>query len=432
MKPEKPTLTSWYRRRGYVHFDRPLSEAAAIKLATIPHKVSSHSFYPFLSYAVTTQKIEKNAASGHVTYKDPKVRPIAYAAHSDSHIYSYYCHSLSVNYESKLTHNSLVNEILAFRSLGKSNINFANEAFETIKKLGECSAFTTDISGFFDNLDHKLLKKAWSTVLDSASLPSDHYAVFKSLTKFSKVDLQQLYDLLGYSKHNPPRYPSRLCSPEDFRSKVRTSGLIKVNTERKGIPQGAPLSALLSNIYLLDFDLQLKEEINQREGSYRRYCDDILCIVPSGKAEGLYEFVAKLIDNYKLEINEKKTSTHTFFKKNGKLTVNQPLQYLGFIFDGERKLIRSAAFARFSEKMKRGISLAKQTAISRRNYPYKGKEIWKCKLYERYSHLGRRNFIRYGLKSASIMDSKNIKRQLRPLWRKLNQRIQKANYELIK
>jgi hypothetical protein len=49
----------------------------------------------------------------------------------------------------------------------------------------------------------------------------------------------------------------------------------------KGIPQGSAMSALLSNVYLIDFDEYL-QILGQKMGfAYRRYCDDILIICRS-------------------------------------------------------------------------------------------------------------------------------------------------------
>lgn len=425
-RPKHP----WYRPRGYVHFDSPLGQVAAEHLATSPQAVATHAFYPLLRYTVETQKVEKNKATGLVLYKPPKKRPISFSAHADAHIYSYYANLLAIPYEESLGKAGLGASILAFRSLGKSNIDFANEAFELIKGMGECVAFATDISGFFDNLDHLHLKKAWARLLESESLPADHYAVFRSLTKFSYVILEEVLPALGLSMNNPPRSPERLCSPQVFREKIRGAGLVKQHREPKGIPQGSPISALLSNIYLLEFDQRLHAEISRRGGHYMRYCDDILCIVPFSQAENLFELVDGLIGEYQLEINEMKTDTIHFSKVSGTLEAKRPLQYLGFTFDGVRKLIRSSAFAKFSDKMRRGVNLAQQTAKKHNKRRPKAARIWRQTLYERYSHLGNRNFVRYGLRAAEKMNSDAIKKQLRPLWKRLEQRIAKANSEL--
>ena len=48
----------------------------------------------------------------------------------------------------------------------------------------------------------------------------------------------------------------------------------KFDGKRYGIPQGSPMSAILSNIYMLDFDKYCCELANNFGGIYRRYCDD--------------------------------------------------------------------------------------------------------------------------------------------------------------
>lgn len=423
-------LHPWYKHRGYVHFDSPLGIQAAEQLALNPVKVASHAFYPLLRYTVTSEKIKKNRATGKVVSKTKKARPISYAAHADSHIYAYYNYQLGKAYEAKLQFSAAESSVLAFRALGKSNINFANEAFEAIKDMGECIAFATDITGFFDNLRHNDLKRAWAKVLGLSQLPPDHYAVFKSLTQYSYVLKEELFEVLGLSQNNPPQSPARLCSAKDFRSKVRDAKLVVRHTDTKGIPQGSPMSAMLSNIYLFEFDELVQAEISSRGGRYMRYCDDILCIVPASHSDGLSSFVESLIHRYGLDINEKKTETISFSYKSGKLLANRPLQYLGFTFDGTRKIIRSAAFAKFSDKMRRGVSLARQTARKHANNVGGSNTIWRKKLYERYSHLGKRNFISYGFRAAAIMESREIKRQLKPLWLRLDLKIQDANLDL--
>ena len=170
----------WYKPRGYVHFDEPLSRVSAERLVVNASEITKHAFYPFLRYTVETKKIKKDAITGLVVLQDPKKRPISFAAHADAHIYSYYCYILTKHYEERINEFGLGDSILAFRSLGKSNIDFANQAFERINTLGGCVAFATDISSFFDHLNHLHLKKAWTALLGVPQLPPDHYAVFKS------------------------------------------------------------------------------------------------------------------------------------------------------------------------------------------------------------------------------------------------------------
>lgn len=419
--------SNWYRNRGYLHFDSPLSYKKADNLVRNPDLVAKHSFYPFISYIIQSKKVSKDAI-GKVNIK-VKDRPIAYSAHIDSHIYSYYCDILSKLYEDRLISLGLDKSILAFRSLDKSNIDFAYEAFQEIKKMGECSAVALDFTKFFDTLDHDLIKRSWCNLLEVDQLPKDHYNVYKSITKFAMVDKLKLYSLLNISNNNPKRDKRRICSITEFRNIVRAGGHIKSNKQRFGIPQGSPISALISNIYMLDFDLAMKKYVDSYNGKYFRYCDDMLFIVPTDVRDVVVGEAQKEVHKLKVSINTSKTELRTFTHNNNLLVTDKMLQYLGFMFDGENVYIRSSSLARYSEKMKRGVRLAKKTKDKynsiRAQKGFPEKELFKRKLYSRYTHLGHRNFITYGLKAAEKMQSKTIKRQLKPLWNRFHDELEK-------
>jgi hypothetical protein len=203
--------------------------------------------------------------------------------------------------------------------------------------------------------------------------------------------------------------------------------LIQANPDSYGIPQGSPISAFLSNIYMLEFDRYMLKVLEEQGGAYYRYCDDMLFIVPTEFQKTLSGLVVPEINKLKLTINPAKTDICEYRKIGGALTAKKPLQYLGFLFDGQQILLRSAGLARYSERMGRGVRRAKKDCLkfnkARSRKGLAATMLYKRKLYERYSHLGRRNFVRYGLLAADIMDSKAIKRQLKPLWKRLSEAI---------
>ncbi|ELY5801435.1 group II intron reverse transcriptase domain-containing protein [Cronobacter sakazakii] len=421
----------WFKRRGYLHFDKPISENHALNIVTNPNLVARHSFLPFITFTSTTFKVQKDKATDTIN-KISKTRPIAYSSHVDSHIYSYYASILNDLYEKELLARGISDCVLAFRTLNKSNIEFAHEAFEQIKLRGNCSAVALDLSKFFDTLDHLLLKGAWCRLLSTNELPQDHYAVFKSLTKFSKVDRNEVYDLIGISKNNAKHTKTirkQICSFDDFRNKVRKSNLIISNKAGFGIPQGSPISALLSNIYMLDFDTEINKYISSLGGKYFRYCDDMLFIVPSSEKNNVAGEAEKRLFKLKVSLNIKKTEIRDFFVTPLKIKCDKPLQYLGFIFDGHNIFLRSSSLSRYSDRMKRGVRLAKAT-MKRKNKIRKTKglskkNLFKEKIYARYSHVGRRNFLTYGYRASRIMKSKSIRKQLKPLWERLQNEMEK-------
>ncbi len=424
MIEEKPPC--WLKKRNYLHFDRPISELSIINYVSLPKNIASHAFYPFISYKAISYKIRKTDTGIEKVFKD---RPIAYASHIDSHIYSYYNYMLSHKYEDLLTKTDAKDSVLAFRKLDKCNIDFAFSAFQSIKKQQDCVAIALDIKGFFENLDHEILKKSWSSLLELDKLPDDHFAVFKSLTKYASVDKLKIYSTLGMSINNPKYNDFRICTSKDFREKIRPLNLVYVNNKGKGIPQGSPISALLSNIYMFDFDSWLFNIVKRVDGSYFRYCDDIMVIVPLEKEGDILSKIKNKIAFLKIEINDKKTEIRRFYVKDGSHTTDKPLQYLGFTFDGSKVILRSSSLSRFSMKMKGGVKLAKSTMrkrnVMRVTQGLEERPLFKKKLYGMYSYRGGRNFLSYGYRAAKTMDSNAIKSQLKPWWSRLQQEIKK-------
>lgn len=422
---------SWFRKRGYLHFDKPISQEHALNIVTNPHAVANHSFLPFITFTATIFKVQKDKITNAIN-KTPKERLIAYASHVDSHIYSYYASILDKLYEEELQKYDIMDNVLAFRSLNKSNIEFAYNAFQEIKSRGNCSAVALDLSKFFDTIDHLILKKAWCRLLATDKLSEDHYAVFKAITKFSKVDKNKVYELMGIPKNNSKhvkKTKKQICSFVDFRKKVRKANLIKPHKDNFGIPQGSPISALLSNIYMLNFDIEMKEYVSSLGGAYFRYCDDMLFIVPTHEKNNVADEAENRLVKLKVSLNNKKTEIRDFFVTCSRIKCDKPLQYLGFTFDGHNIFLRSSSLSRYSDRMKRGVRLAKATMKSknkiRKSKGLSKKELFKEKVYARYAHVGKRNFLTYGYRASRIMHSKSIRKQLKPLWERLQKEINK-------
>lgn len=203
-------------------------------------------------------------------------------------------------------------------------------------------------------------------------MPNDHFAVFKAITQYTTISKNILFKEFKISPHTPRSdNRKRICTPKEFRLFRKKHKLsldfpdqnLFIPNKNKGIPQGSPISALLSNIYMIDFNDFCQNQISKLGGLYLRYCDDILCIVPTPQVSEIHNLVLKEIMKLKLEIHPTKTEIITFGYDNNKRKVinNKKLQYLGFILKDESITIRPAAFTKYSKKMKRGVSLAKQT-----------------------------------------------------------------------
>lgn len=498
-----------YRIKSYPHFD-PLFNFVKDKnkikeLVSDPThaRVAGHDFLPFVKILQKTprfkwQNDEKHPDGGEYDLES-KIRPISFASHFDTYIYSFYAFALNEIYQEYIKKTGFEEVVLAYRNDlgGKCNIQFAKEAFDEVKKRftsdGSCSVIALDIKGYFDNIQHKKLKEMWLRVIDETELPSDQYHVFRSLTKYSYINLasfQKQFNInLGKIKQKQKKKLKRGENPayqfnslldlipdklgvQNFKEKMnllRERGIVSQNSEfdslrkrvlkKSGIPQGSAMSAVLSNIYLASFDQEIYEK-GIREGFvYRRYCDDLLIICNPAKVNELKDFLmSKIKSDCFLTIQDKKTDVIDFKpNKNGIIrafrrkydekkleflesTIEEKnyknIQYLGFEFNGQNYYIRPASLSRFFRKMKARIVKTVGMAYGKNS---KANVIFKKQLYERYSHLGERNFISYAHNAASEyyvnskkeskpgFNSPSIKKQISAHMRILNQEIEKTS-----
>ena len=130
---------------------------------------------------------------------------------------------------------------------------------------------------------------------------------------------------------------------------------VKVTNER-GVPQGSPLSPLLSNIILDELD----KELERRGHRFCRYADDCNAYVKSRKAgirlkKSITEFIEKKL---KLKVNEEKSAVDRPWRR----------KFLGFSFTyGPNPRIRISKESLKAAKQKiREITVSFKTHANRR------------------------------------------------------------------
>lgn len=363
---------------------------------------------------------------------ETKPRNLFYASHKDAYIYSYYNLQLKQKYEDFLAKHDLGSCVIGYRSGLGSNITFAKEVFSIIQERRQCAVLGFDISGFFDNMEHSILEKQWCALLGLEKLPKDHLKIFRALTRYSWVNKSDCYERLGIGK-KATNVPNPLCSPREFREIIVGNNslypsLIQTNAQQSyGIPQGTPISATLSNIYMMDFDLKMHKLASELQGVYRRYSDDILWVCKIEEIELIENTVNDAIraTGSHLFLNERKTIRSRFEQNSaGELHADVPFQYLGFTFDGQKALIRPHTLSKYYRKLIYKVRAAKNAAW--RAY-MQGKQV-DCKVYKRglyrsVTSLGKSNFHTYVSVATRIMNEPKIKGQVRKHWVRVQQEL---------
>lgn len=141
----------------------------------------------------------------------------------------------------------------------------------------------------------------------------------------------------------------------------------------KGIPQGTPISATLANLYMLAVDSDLAQFAEQAGGLYRRYSDDLLFVIESGRGPDIEDLVTDALRRIGLELAEDKTFRARCTYSGGTQQIRKlsasyedvgrgTIDYLGLSYDGENIRIRPSTISRFHMRMSRGVRQAEYVA----------------------------------------------------------------------
>jgi RNA-directed DNA polymerase len=179
---------------------------------------------------------------------------------------------------------------------------------------GHCYAVDIDLEKFFDTVDHDTLMSRVSR----------------------KVRDKGILRLIG-------KY---------LRAGVVVNG--RLNQASKGVPQGGPLSPLLSNILLDDLD----KELERRGHRFARYADDLIILVKSKRAgERVMESISRFLENkLKVKVNRDKSQ----------VVRAEECSFLGFTFTRKRLAVSEKSITRFKSELRRltgrswGISMGRR------------------------------------------------------------------------
>ena len=389
--------------KPYAHFDLrvSLSMPSIRKYVMDRTKIVTHSFYPFIHFE------KKNSRYGKKGPKKP--RELYYCSHLDRCVYQRYAFLLNYQYNIWACENNIDDVAIAYRdNLGKNNIDFAKDAFDAIRSFPQCFILVGDFTNFFDNLEHQYLKKMMCEVLGVERLPQDYFSVFKNITRFSSWDWKDIVKAAGENiaeRGVRKKIDSKeiVLTKEQFQKNKKD---IKKNISGVGVPQGSPVSAVLSNIYMIKFDKDIKRYVTSKGGIYMRYSDDFIIVLPYERDAEIADFTSYIfsyVESMKglIDLQKEKTSCYTY-KDEVIYEGDQPssINYLGFLFDGKSIRIRPRAITKYYYRMRR-----KAHTIGRSNWiSSKGRHISAKELYSIYSRNDeKQTFIDYAKKAKGIL-----------------------------
>lgn len=410
--------------KSYLHFDYRTRYSTVKDYVENPLWIVKHGFFPFIHKSNIQVKYQENGTNNRPIKIKP--RELYRASHLDSCIYKYYAAKLSERYDDEVAFRKIDENVAAYRTgKGKSNIDYAAEIINFIKEKEEgCFVFLGDFEKFFDTLDHDYLKCKIEELQKVEKLPDDWYKIFKSITKFSWVEQSDLNDIFGPEREQYRKgLKTYFESWDDFR-RFKNAGHIKRNEKGFGIPQGTPISALLSNIYMMDFDSWLNDMSSKYKGKYLRYADDFVLILPfeTTTEQDFRNIVAKVfkyaVDETKLTIEQRKTEQYFFkedkvylFESDKGVTrsiIESKIDYLGFVFDGKIVRMRQKSVSKFYRKADKAIQIAKKNTRTKNANHLIGKRH----IYRYFFDIGERdnrgskfgNFISYAKRCQVIFD----------------------------
>jgi len=176
----------------------------------------------------------------------------------------------------------------------------------------------------------------------------------------------------------------------------------------RGVPQGGPLSPLLGNILLDDFD----KELERRKHRFARYADDSIILVKSKRAgQRVMAGITRYLEKLKVKVNTDKS----------RVVRVQESSFLGFTFKGGKLTATTKVIMTFKRRVRR---------LTGRS--------WGISMQDRYGHIrvyvtGWMNYFGIGMRYTDAVELDHwLRRRIRMCYLKQWGRARKRIGELIK
>lgn len=155
---------------------------------------------------------------------------------------------------------------------------------------------------------------------------------------FNSIPINQENEWLTKPLHEYPTLSSRIQHFLCENKVIYNHSVIQMQS--KGVMAGMPLSPFLSNLYLREFDHQMALDFV----AYARYSDDMVFFCKEDEVERRLNEIVSILNGYGLAINETKTKI---------FGPNEPFDFLGLKFDGDKIDLSDGTILKMKGKIKR-------------------------------------------------------------------------------
>jgi hypothetical protein len=186
--------------------------------------------------------------------------------------------------------------------------------------IANTQAFSKAVHGFVPN---KGVKSAAEEITGWLTLQPVNR---RKRLKYVSIDMK---DFFTTCKASRVRKAYRDMFPGWSRKAIEKASWL--STRHCVLPQGSPVSPILTNVLARKLDRQLTLIAKARKGIYIRYADDIFMIVES--ATGIESTIKKAITNSEFVLNEAKT-------RIGRITSNSGFELLGLRIHADQIMVK--------------------------------------------------------------------------------------------
>jgi Reverse transcriptase (RNA-dependent DNA polymerase). len=195
--------------------------------------------------------------------------------------------------------------------------------------------------------------------------------VLKNIERYVYIEKSQLLNELNHQIVRRKGKTAYFKSIENFGQFIKRNKYLLKKNQKKVFLKVTSISAVLANVYMIDFDKKVCALLKNLGGMYRRYSDDFIIVIPKEKVNRLeFSNIFKKIISLSstllhLDIEKEKTRRLSIkygivkdLQKEKCSATTSSLDYLGFIYQNNTVSFRGKTIYKFYYRGRRALESA--------------------------------------------------------------------------